>query len=85
MDEILISSQEPSWGLRTEGYDALREDSLQSRFAIGNGFYGVRGGREITRGEADGGAGEGAYISPACSGRPIRRSSRPASRRRPTG
>ena len=32
------------------GYDALREGSLESRFAISNGFLGVRGTRAITSG-----------------------------------
>jgi trehalose/maltose hydrolase-like predicted phosphorylase len=33
-----------------DGYDALRESSVESRFAISNGFLGIRGGRSVTRG-----------------------------------
>ena len=40
----------PAWVLEAEGYDPLREGSVESRFAISNGFLGVRGGRAITRG-----------------------------------
>ena len=36
--------------LHAEGYDPLRESSVESRFAISNGFLGVRGARAITRG-----------------------------------
>jgi trehalose/maltose hydrolase-like predicted phosphorylase len=33
-----------------DGYDSLRESSVASRFAISNGFLGVRGARSTTRG-----------------------------------
>ena len=36
--------------LKRMGYDPLREGSLESRFAISNGFLGIRGARAITRG-----------------------------------
>ena len=37
-------------GPRANGYDPLREGNLESRFAISNGFLGVRGSRATTRG-----------------------------------
>jgi trehalose/maltose hydrolase-like predicted phosphorylase len=40
----------PGWLLASEGYDPLRESSLESRFAVSNGFLGVRGGRAVTLG-----------------------------------
>ena len=39
-----------AWVLSTDGFDALREGSLESRYAIGNGLIGVRGTRATTRG-----------------------------------
>src|SRR5271166_6384698 len=41
---------DPAWSLATHGYDPLREPSIESRFAVSNGFLGVRGGRAVTRG-----------------------------------
>ncbi|TLU74530.1 glycoside hydrolase family 65 protein [Lichenicoccus roseus] len=41
---------DPAWALTTDGFDALREGSLESRYAIGNGLIGVRGARAATRG-----------------------------------
>lgn len=49
MEHILEPTADPAWVLSTEGYDPLRESSLESRFAISNGFLGVRGGRAATR------------------------------------
>ena len=40
----------PDWVLTTDGFDALREGGLESRYAIGNGLIGVRGARATTRG-----------------------------------
>jgi trehalose/maltose hydrolase-like predicted phosphorylase len=54
MDEALTPTSAAAWSLRTEGYDPLRETSLESRFAISNGLMGVRGARAITRGVASG-------------------------------
>ncbi len=36
--------------LRAEGFDPLRESSLESRFAISNGFLGIRGGGPTSHG-----------------------------------
>jgi trehalose/maltose hydrolase-like predicted phosphorylase len=51
MRESLAPTGDPAWVLRAEGYDPLREASLESRFAISNGFLGVRGTRLIARGD----------------------------------
>jgi trehalose/maltose hydrolase-like predicted phosphorylase len=50
MDHALEPTADPTWVVDAGGYDALREGSLESRFAISNGFLGVRGTRAITRG-----------------------------------
>jgi trehalose/maltose hydrolase-like predicted phosphorylase len=50
MQHALERSADPAWVVDAEGYDALRERCLESRFAISNGFMGVRGTRAITRG-----------------------------------
>ena len=50
MKHTLEPTAEPAWVLHAEGYDPLRESSVESRFAISNGFLGVRGTRAITRG-----------------------------------
>ena len=38
------------WLLQEDGYDPLRESGIESRFAISNGFLGVRGARAASRG-----------------------------------
>ena len=50
MEDALDPTADPAWVLSAEGYDALREGSIESRFAISNGFLGVRATRAITRG-----------------------------------
>src|ERR1700722_11078439 len=50
MQQALERTTDPAWVVDAEGYDALRERCLESRFAISNGFMGVRGTRAITRG-----------------------------------
>src|SRR5580658_6482182 len=50
MDDVLKPTVNAAWVLEAAGYDPLRESSLESRFAISNGFLGVRGTRAITRG-----------------------------------
>jgi len=50
MDQALQPTADPGWVLVEDGYDPLRESSLESRFAISNGFLGVRGARATTRG-----------------------------------
>src|ERR1700687_1949756 len=50
MEQILEPTNDLAWILESEGYDQLRQSSLDSRFAISNGFQGVKGGRVTTRG-----------------------------------
>jgi trehalose/maltose hydrolase-like predicted phosphorylase len=50
MGEALDPSPDRRWVLVADGYDPLRETSLESRFAISNGFLGVRGARATTKG-----------------------------------
>ncbi len=50
MEHILEPTSDTAWVVDTKGYDPLREGSVESRFAISNGFLGVRGGRAATRG-----------------------------------
>ena len=50
MEQILEPTNDLAWILESEGYDQLRQSSLDSRFAISNGFLGVKGGRVTTRG-----------------------------------
>src|ERR1700728_3925151 len=50
MDHALKPTADTAWVLEAVGYDPLREGSLESRFAISNGFLGIRGARAITRG-----------------------------------
>jgi trehalose/maltose hydrolase-like predicted phosphorylase len=47
--QALESAVDPAWTLRQQGFDPLRDTSRESRFAISNGFLGVRGGRTINR------------------------------------
>jgi trehalose/maltose hydrolase-like predicted phosphorylase len=50
MQDALEPTADPGWVLVEHGYDPIRESSVESRFAIGNGFLGVRGARAISRG-----------------------------------
>ncbi|HEY0329127.1 MAG TPA: glycosyl hydrolase family 65 protein [Rhodopseudomonas sp.] len=50
MEHTLEATEDPAWVIVTNGYDPLREQGFESRFAISNGFLGVRGGRAATRG-----------------------------------
>ncbi len=50
MEHVLEPTTDPIWVFGADGYDPLRESSVKSRFAISNGFLGVRGGRATTRG-----------------------------------
>ena len=50
MEHALEPTAESAWLLDVEGYDQLRESSVESRFAISNGFLGVRAARALTRG-----------------------------------
>ena len=50
MKHALDPTVNRAWVVDADGYDELREGSLESRFAISNGFLGVRGTRAISRG-----------------------------------
>src|SRR5580704_7253460 len=50
MEHALGPTADPTWVLDADGYDPLRESSVESRFAISNGFLGIRGARATTRG-----------------------------------
>ena len=50
MSQALEPAADPAWVLAVDGYDPLREGSLGSRFAISNGFLGVRGARALALG-----------------------------------
>jgi hypothetical protein len=50
MHDALEPTREPQWVLSHEGYDVLTESAVESRFAFGNGFLGMRAARSISRG-----------------------------------
>src|SRR6202050_2034325 len=50
MDNVLKPTVNAAWVREAARSDPLREGSLESRFAISNGFLGIRGARSITRG-----------------------------------
>lgn len=50
MNNVLEPTSDPAWVMEAPGYDHLRERIVESRFAVSNGFLGVRGGRATTRG-----------------------------------
>jgi len=50
MLDALEPTQDPGWVLRYEGYNVLGESALESRFAFGNGFLGMRAARSVSRG-----------------------------------
>lgn len=47
--QALEPDTDPAWILDQQGFDPLRDSSRESRFAISNGFLGIRGGRTIDR------------------------------------
>jgi trehalose/maltose hydrolase-like predicted phosphorylase len=50
MRQALEPTQDPSWVLTHEGYNVLTENAVESRFALGNGFLGMRASRPVSRG-----------------------------------
>jgi trehalose/maltose hydrolase-like predicted phosphorylase len=50
MERLLEPTSDPAWLIAKEGFDPLREAIYEARFAISNGFLGVRGGRAVSRG-----------------------------------
>jgi len=49
-DDPARPTTDVAWLLHADGFDALREATIESRFAISNGFLGIRATRAITRG-----------------------------------
>ena len=50
MRAALEPTQQPDWVLSHEGYNVLSESAVESRFAFGNGFLGMRAARSVSRG-----------------------------------
>ena len=50
MLDVLEPTREPGWVLSHEGYNVLTESAVESRFALGNGFLGMRAARSVSRG-----------------------------------
>ena len=50
MHEALEPTPDPDWVLRHEGYNVLTESAVESRFAFGNGFLGMRAARSVAVG-----------------------------------
>src|SRR5215471_4323017 len=50
MHDVLQPTRDPRWCLRHEGYNVWSESAVESRFALSNGFLGMRASRAISRG-----------------------------------
>ena len=50
MHNALQPTQDPGWVLSHEGYNVQTENAVESRFALSNGFLGMRAARSISRG-----------------------------------
>ena len=50
MHKVLEPTQDPGWVLSHEGYNVMTETAVESRFALGNGFVGMRAARPVSRG-----------------------------------
>jgi trehalose/maltose hydrolase-like predicted phosphorylase len=50
MHRMLEPTQDAGWVLSHEGYNVLTESAVESRFAFGNGFLGMRAARSVSRG-----------------------------------
>ena len=50
MRDALEPTPDSSWVLSHEGYHVLTESAVESRFALGNGFLGMRAARSVSRG-----------------------------------
>ena len=50
MRDVLKPTADPRWVIRHDGYNLLSESSVESRFALGNGFLGMRAARPVARG-----------------------------------
>jgi trehalose/maltose hydrolase-like predicted phosphorylase len=54
MLQALEPTRDPGWVLTHDGYDVLTENAVESRFALGNGFLGMRASRPVSRGPTKG-------------------------------
>ena len=52
MMQAVEPTQDSGWILTHEGYNVLTENAVESRFALGNGFLGMRASRPVSRGRA---------------------------------
>ena len=50
MHDVMQPTRDPRWVLTHEGYEVVTENAVESRFALGNGFLGMRASRPISRG-----------------------------------
>jgi HAD superfamily hydrolase (TIGR01509 family) len=50
MRDTMQAIDDPDWLLSEHGYSPLREPGIESRFAVSNGFLGVRASRAVSRG-----------------------------------
>jgi len=50
MHDVMQPIDDPGWVLTHEGYNVLTENAVESRFALGNGFLGMRASRPVSRG-----------------------------------
>ncbi|MBV8684044.1 MAG: HAD-IA family hydrolase [Caulobacteraceae bacterium] len=50
MEAAMASTDAPNWVLHHDGYSVMSESVVESRFALGNGFLGMRSARSVTRG-----------------------------------
>ena len=46
MSAVLAGTADPAWIFAVDGFEPMMESSVESRFAISNGFLGVRGDNE---------------------------------------
>jgi trehalose/maltose hydrolase-like predicted phosphorylase len=50
MSDVLAPTRDAEWVLNHEGYNVLTENEVESRFAFGNGFLGMRAAHSVARG-----------------------------------
>jgi HAD superfamily hydrolase (TIGR01509 family) len=50
MQDAFEPTRGPGWVLAQRGYSVLTESGVESRFALGNGFMGMRASRSVSRG-----------------------------------
>lgn len=50
MYDALQPTKDPGWFIRHDGYNVMTESVIESRFALSNGFLGMRAARSVSRG-----------------------------------